>query len=548
MDIKELIKQYALKNAVDFNGKANPGAVIGKVLASDPKLKSKIKEISNLIKETIDEVNKLSPEQQKQELSNYKPIEVKKKEQKGLSELKNAKKVVMRLAPFPSGPLHIGNARPYILNDEYVRKYNGKLLLVIDDTIGSSQKPINKDAYTLIPEGLEWLKVNFDKKIIYKSDRLKIYYKYAEELINKNKAYVCKCSSTKLRNNRAKQIECKCRSNSIKDNLKEWKLMHKKYKEGKAALRIKTSMQDPNPAFRDRVLFRIADRIHPRTKKKFRVWPLLDFSWAIDDHLLGITHILRGKELMIESKMEKYIWDIFKWKHAEIIHTGLLQLEGIKLSKSKSGKEVKKGIYKGWDDPRTWSLQSLKRRGIRPEAIRIFCLNFGLTQTEITAPVDMLYSENKKLIDSISNRYFFVENPKKIKIKNTHPLTTKAPLHPDFPKRGVREFKVSDSFYISDKLEKDKIYRFMHLFNFRNKQFLSLEYRPDLKAKMIHWLPVQKNLVKIEIVMPDAEIKKGLAEPTIKDLKENEVCQFERTAFCRLDKKGKKFTFYYCHK
>ena len=106
--------------------------------------------------------------------------------------------------------------------------------------------------------------------------------------------------------------------------------------------------------------------------------------------------------------MEKYIWDIFGWKHAELLYNGLLQLEGIKISKSKAQKEVKSGEYFGWDDPRTWSLQSLKRRGIRAEAIRTFLLQFGMNQNEVTAPIDGLYAENKKLIEKEANKYFFI--------------------------------------------------------------------------------------------------------------------------------------------
>jgi len=456
----------------------------------------------------------------------------------------------MRIAPFPSGPLHIGNARTIILNDEYCKKYKGKLLLIMDDTIGSEEKPIVKEAYKLIPEGLDFLEVKYDKNIIYKSDRLEIYYKYAEELINKNKAYVCSCSSEELRENRKNEKDCKCRSQSVTENLKKWKLMFdKKTKEGSFTLRIKTSMQDKNPAFRDRVIARISEREHPRVGKKYRVWPLLDFSWAIDDHLLNVTHVIRGKDLMIESDMEKYIWDIFKWKHAELIHNGLLQLEGVKISKSKAQKEVKSGEYFGWDDPRTWSLQSLKRRGIKAEAIRTFLLQFGLNQNEVTAPIDGLYSENRKLIEKEADRYFFIENPKKIKIKNI--LKTikeaKAPLHPDL-KKGFRILKINDEFYVSDLIEKNKTYRFMHLFNFKNNEFVSEEYEQGLNAKMIHWLPVSKDLVNIEVLMPDGSVKKGLGEVDIKNVKENSVIQLERFAFCKLDKKEKnKLVFWYTH-
>ena len=559
--MEKIILKYALQNAVKYGGKANIGAVIGKIIAEDPSSKDNIKQLVPTINKVIKEVNALGKEKQLKKLQEIAPelLEEKEHKERGLSELPNAKKggVVLRLAPFPSGPLHIGNARPAIINDEYAKKYNGKLLLVIDDTIGSEEKMIVKEAYDLIIEGLKWLKVDYDK-IYYKSDRLEIYYKYAEELIKKDKAYVCFCSADELRDNRLKKKESEHRRKSISENLKNWKDMIKgSYKEGKAVLRIKTSMQDKNPAFRDRVLFRISNREHPRVKNKYPVWPLLEFSWAIDDHLLGITHVIRGKELMIESDMEKFIWDIFGWKHAELIHMGLLQLEGVKISKSKSSKEVKSGIYFGWDDPRTFSLQSLKRRGIQPEAIRQFCLGFGLTQAEIMAPIDSLYAENKKLIDATSYRYFFVGNPKKIKIEKAPQREVELDLHPD-NKKGGRLFSVNDDFYITEddynKFENNRLYRLMDCLNFIKKKdmfvFDSLEYEKykDKGTRIVHWLPT-KDVLEVEVLMPDASVVKGFGEKNLEKVKAGDTIQLERFGFCRLDKKEKnKLVFWFTHK
>jgi glutamyl-tRNA synthetase len=545
--MKDVILKYALKNASEYNGKANFQSVLGKILQEKPELKNNIKDLVKEINEVIKKVNSLSLHEQQSQLENY-TFKEKPKEEHVLPELPNVKdKVITRVAPYPSGPLHIGNARTLIINDEYAKMYNGKLLLIIDDTIGSEEKQIFKDAYKLIPESLRWLNFNFDKKIIYRSDRLKLYYKYAEELINLDKAYVCFCSSKELRHKRANGIECGHRNATVKENVENWKKMFK-MKEGKAVLRIKTSMQDPNPAFRDRVIFRISDREHPRTKKRYRIWPLLDFSAAVDDYSLNVTHIIRGKELMIEGEMEKYIWDIFNWPQKEIIHSGLLQISGIKLSKSKSREEVLSGKYIGWDDPRTYSLQSLKRRGFKPEAVRKFCLSFGLTQTEITAPIESLCAENKKFVDKTSKRYFVIFNPKKIKIQNAPNLKVKAPLHPEF-NYGYRIFNTNDKFYVQDNLEKNKNYRFMHLFNFKDNKFISRGLNKDLDAKMIHWLPVSKDLVNVEVLMDDGKFVKGLGEKDLKKVKVNEVVQFERNFFARLDKKEKnKLVFWFTHK
>ncbi len=563
--IDELLLKYALQNAVKYRGKADVSAITGKIIQENPKLKSKAKEISKQAAEIVKQVNNMPLIDQVSELKRIAPemLEEKKheKQETVLPDLPNAKgRVVMRLAPFPSGALHIGNAKTYLLNALYAEKYDAKLLLVMDDTIGSEEKQVLSEAYDLIEDAFQWLNVKYEQPVIYKSDRLQIYYKYAEEIIKKARAYVCSCSAEILRKNREQGKECNCRSQTAGKNLKEWKNMLKGiYKEGQAVLRIKTSMQDKNPAFRDRVLFRISAREHPRIGRKYSVWPMLEFSWAIDDRLLGITHIIRGKDLMMESEMCKFIWNIFRWKNPVMIHVGLVRIEGLeaKISKSKAQQEVRKGIFKGWDDPRTWSIQSLRRRGIKAEAIRGFVKSMGLNENDIIVPIDVLYSLNRKLAESC-NRHFFIAEPVKIKINAAPDAHAEVPLHPDHIERGSRQFKTRQEFYVSkddyENMKKNKgIYRFMHLFNFSSElSYHSIKMQDDLDAKLIHWLPAdkenEKNLIKTEILMPDASIVKGLAEEGIKNLSEGEVIQFERFGFCRLDKKGDIFKFWFGHK
>jgi len=419
-DLENKTYAYALKNAVAHEGKAMQGPVISSLFNEGLK-NSEVGKYVKKICEIIMKVNAMSFEEQEKEFAKLKDDVSEREVREGLEELPNAKegKVVLRLAPFPSGALHIGNAKTYLLNALYAERYKGKLMFMMDDTIGSEEKQIMKDAYQLIPEAFDWLKVNYEKPILYKSDRLEIYYKYAQELIEKGKAYVCLCSLEKLRENRLKGIECEHRKQTPKKALEEWKKMFTEYKPMQASLRLKTSMKSPDPAFRDRVLFRISEREHPRVGKKYRVWPLLEFSWAIDDHLLKITHIIRGKDLMIESEMEKFIWDIFGWKYPELLHAGMVKVEGMgaKISKSKSQKEILSGEFSGWDDPRTWSVQSLRKRGFQPEVLRKFVENIGLNQNDIKVPVDVLYSLNRKVISELAKSADFEENPKgKLKV------------------------------------------------------------------------------------------------------------------------------------
>lgn len=546
----KLILKYAIKNASDF-GNAQVGPVVSKILMEKPELKSELKTLMPKIKKAVDDVNKMSVAERKKLLEEFgseikeyddaRAKHLKEEAEKGLPELLgDTSKVVMRLAPFPSGPLHIGNARTYILNDEYVKRYNGKLLLVIDDTIGSAEKQIAPEAYDLIPEGLQWLGINFEKSIIYKSDRLDIYYQHAEKLIEKNAAYVCECPVETLRANRAEGKDCKCRSKSVAENLTDWKkMLDSTFKEGEAALRLKTSMQHKNPAFRDRVLFRISETPHPRVGTKYRVWPLLELSWAIDDYVLGITHVMRGKDLMMETEMEQFIWGIFGWVGPQVIHTGLFSVEGVKISKSKSQAEVRSGSYTGWDDPRTWSLQSLRKRGILPEAIRKFTLASRMSQSEVTVPVESLYSENRKLLDPTTNRYFAVFEPVFISLPINK--TVEIPLHPE--KKETRKITVDGGVYISksdfDKFKGQEI-RLMDLANVKLDEKPTLITDENKSVQKIQWVP--KDCFEITIVMPDGTTRKANAEKEVSKLKTGDIIQFVRLGFCRLDKE-----FHFAH-
>ena len=450
VDLDKEIMAYALQNAIEF-GNSKAGNVLPKLFQHGLE-KNQISEVIPRIQEIVKEVNSFSSDERFKKFGDLKEVVKKRVEvEESLRDLPGivkGKKPRFRLAPFPSGALHIGNAKTYVLNALYAEKYGGEIILVMDDTIGSAEKPLVKKSYKLIEHAFKWLEIEYDK-IVYKSDRLKIYYKYAEELIKKNKAYVCYCEVQELRENRRNGIECGCRQFPIGIQKKRWEEMFK-MKEGHGVLRIKTDMQDLNPAFRDRVLFKISDRAHVRVGKKYRVWPTLEMSWAIDDHLLGITHIIRGNDLAIETDMEKYIWDIFRWKHPEVIHTGLIRLDGIgaKISKSKAQKEVLSGEFTGWDDPRTWSIQSLKRRGIKKEAVRDFIEGIGLNRQDTTVPIETLYSLNRKLIDEKSNRYSFVENPKKINLKKKITVgEIEVPIHPN--KGDLRLIKMGPSIFIS---------------------------------------------------------------------------------------------------
>ena len=272
-EVKKILWIQGLKNAVEFGGKPNKKAVMGKLMAERKDLRSKSKEIIPILDEVINEILSLKIEEQKKKLLQLDPTALEKKEtievEKSLPDLPDLDKfeqVVMRLAPYPSGALHIGNARMIVLNNEYVKRYNGKLILFYDDTIGSPKslrdspkaKYVLPEAYDLIKEGLDWLGVKIDE-IYYKSDRIEIFYDYCEKLIKDNMAYVCFCDATTFREKYKKvKKDCPHRSQTISKNLEEWNnMLNGKYRETEAVVRLKTGMTQKDPALRDQIIMRI---------------------------------------------------------------------------------------------------------------------------------------------------------------------------------------------------------------------------------------------------------------------------------------------------
>jgi len=563
MDIKQQILKYALQNAVKFNGKANSGAVLGKILAENPKLKDKVKEIKKEIEKIVGEVNRKKLEKQIEELKKIAPElleEKKKEEKKELPELKNAKNVVMRFEPSPSGPLHIGHAYVLSLNYAYCKKYKGKLILRIADT---NPENIDPQAYSMIPEDANWLTMNGISETVVQSDRMKIYYDYAEKLISLEKAYVCTCHQERFKEFSDAMKECPCRNIPKKENIERWRKMFNEFKEGEAALRIKTDIKHKNPALRDFVAMRICDREHARQGTSYRVWPTMNFAVAIDDIEMKVSHTLRGKDHYDNAKKQEYIYKYLNKKPPQNIFLGRINFIDMEVSCSKTRPLIEAKEYSGWDDIRLPFLAALRRRGYKPEALLKFALDMGVNMHDKTISKEeffkILDSHNRNIIEPIANRYFFVEDPVEIDIKNAPGRMAEVNLHPDFPERGKRVFKTAGRFYVTkddfEQIKENKLYRLMDCLNFikKGKEFLfdSLEYEKfkEKGEKIIHWIPVDKSIISVKVLMPDGKIKRGFAEEGIKGLKIGDVCQFERFGFVRLDSiENGKYIFWFIHK
>ena len=605
-NLKDLVYKYALQNAVKHKGTAQNGAVIGIIMSSHPEFRKDAKEVSKTVGEIVAKINALSFEDQSEELDKMGGlvVEEKKVEEKGLAELPNVKgEVVLRFAPNPSGPLHIGHARAAILNNEYVKKYGGKLVLRIEDT---DPRRVYPDAYEMIDEDLSWMDVKIDEKFI-QSDRIPIYYEYAQKLIELGGAYMCTCEGGEFKKLKDQKLPCPCRDQGIEENLKLWEEMEN-MNEGDAVLRVKTDIEHKNPAIRDFPAMRIVEAEHPRTGNKYKIYPMMNFSVVIDDHLMGMTHVLRGKDHLANSEKQKYIYEHFGWDIPEFIHYGRLKMEDIALSTSKAKEGIENGTYSGWDDPRLGTIRAIAKRGIMKESLEELMNEIGVKIADSTVSWKKIYGLNRAILEEAANRYFFVWNPEEVIIddfpqdKNE---IIKRPMHPDFLDQGYREIPFNGEFYLvkedlyegykeikiidgqiseenpkihSDILEYAKeleyefadklLYKAIRLMDALNiivfqldygsenteKEYIGVVYNSSFEdakkvgAQIIHWIPAEDN-VNVEVVMPDASIIEGLAEPSCKNLKIGDIVQFERFGFARLDEiKDDKLVFYFAHK
>ena len=554
-DLEKIVFKYALLNAAKHKGSANPGAVIGSIMANEEELRSKAKEIGPLAGKIVAQVNALSAEEQASEMKKY-GVEVEEKKPKakevGLQELPGThENIVLRFAPNPSGPLHIGHSRAAVPNAEYVKRHNGKLILRIEDT---DPKRVFEPAYEMIPEDLAWLGINPDE-IIYQSDRFEIYYDYARQLIEKGAAYMCTCDGATFKELKDNCKPCPCRDNSVEENLALWEKFDT-MQAGEAVLRVKTDINHKNPAIRDWVAMRLVDEEHPRMGTKYRIYPMMNFSVSVDDHLMGMTHVLRGKDHLANSEKQKYLYDHMEWDLPEFIHYGRLKMEDIALSTSKAMAGIEDGTYSGWDDPRLGTLRAIARRGIDPRTIYNLITEIGVKMADSAISWKKIYGLNRNFVEPIANRYFFCEEPVEVSVNGYEDgdVTIERPLHADHMDRGNRLLSFDGSAYIAKADYADGLFRWMDAVNVEiagedvNYHSTSFEEARDVKARIIQWVPTKEN-VNVKIVMDDASVKTGLGEIALNDLEVGDIVQFERVGFARLDEiKDDELVFYYAHK
>lgn len=450
-EVAALLRKYALQNALEYDGQGQVGSVMGRVMGENPDLRSRGKELAGFIAGEVQTANALATSEGLDHiraiLAEESPdaLEKKVKERReGLPPLPNAVDgaVVLRFAPNPNGPLSFGHARGVVINAELAAMHDGEVILRFDDTDAVVKRP-DPEAYAKIEADFTWLAGRAPDRVLRASDRMEFYLQHAEKALTEGHAYVCECTGEAFKEHRVAKTACPCRDRSSDANLALWASMKDgTLQPGDAVVRIRTDMSLRNPALRDWPALRIQHADHPMVGGRYKVWPLLDFQSAVEDHLQGVTHIVRGKDLMDSTRKQVLLYEKFGWTYPETLYWGRVKVHefgGFSTSQMKT--DIAEGRFTGWDDPRLPTLQALRRRGYDAGAMRRFWIDLGLTQKDIAVPMATLNSLNAKAVDAEAPRLSFVRDPVRLALDCADidlPDSVTLPVHPEHPEKGVR--------------------------------------------------------------------------------------------------------------
>jgi glutamyl-tRNA synthetase len=441
--------------------------------------------------------------------------------------------------------------------------YDGKFILRFDDT---NPENAHLEFYKAQKEDLQWLGIEWDEEY-NTSDNLEKHYTLAKQLIEQGNAYICQCSAESIKKGRFKGTECRCRSFSVEESLDEWEKMLHSSVEGRI-LRLKGDMSCANTALRDPTLFRIIDKIHPLQGDKYRVWPTYDFAGAVEDSLGGVTHPFRTKEYELRDECYFKLLDFLNLRKPHLMEFSRLSIQGMPVSKRKIKPLIEQGKVTGYDDVRLPTLRGLKRRGIIPEAIKQFVFSQGVSKVESTVDFSLLEADNRKILDPVAKRYFFVNTPIRLIVENAPLIKKSIRLHPSEKKLGNRMIKTNSNFYVPkadiEKIDVGCIFRLKDLYNVKIKEKNKIIYGEYAGKELIaDSLKIQwttEKFIKVNIFIPkplfinekfnpnSLSKLEGFAEDAVSTLKSDEIIQFERFGFVRIEKQDNKIIGFFAHK
>ncbi|KAJ8140841.1 hypothetical protein OY671_005978 [Metschnikowia pulcherrima] len=333
-------------------------------------------------------------------------------------------KVFTRFPPEPNGFLHIGHSKAIMVNFGYAKHHGGNCYLRFDDTNPEAEEEVY---FNSIKSMVEWL--GFAPwKITYSSDYFDQLYELAEKLITSGKAYVDHCTPEEVKAQRGmkpdgtlggERFPSPYGDNSVEQNLRDFRQMRDgHYKPGEATLRMKQDITSPSPQMWDLVAYRVLDAPHHRTGDKWKIYPTYDFTHCLVDSFENISHSLCTTEFRLSRESYEWLCDALHVYRPAQREYGRLNITGTIMSKRKIAKLVTEGYVRGWDDPRLFTLESIKRRGVPPGAILSFINTLGVTTSTTNIQVVRFESAVRQYLDSTTPRLMLVLDPVLCEVAN----------------------------------------------------------------------------------------------------------------------------------
>jgi glutaminyl-tRNA synthetase len=367
---------------------------------------------------------------------------------------KRGGRVVTRFPPEPNGYLHIGHAKSICLNFGIAQEYTGVCHLRFDDT-----NPAREDVEYVdsIQDDVRWLGFDWGAKKFYASDYYEQLYQFAEQLIQKGKAYVCDLSFEEIQKYRGAPTvpgtDSPYRTRSVEENLDLFRRMRAgEFAEGQRVLRAKIDMASPNIHLRDPILYRIRKVEHHRTGNAWCIYPMYDYAHPLSDMIEGITHSICTLEFEVHRPLYDWLLETLQTPcHPQQIEFARLNLSYTMMSKRKLLQLVEEGLVSGWDDPRMPTIAGYRRRGYTPEAIRAFCKRIGVTKFNGLTDVGVLEFSIREDLNKTARRVMAVLRPIKVVLTNLpddHEEPIEAINNPEDPNAGSRAVPFTNTVYV----------------------------------------------------------------------------------------------------
>ncbi len=340
--------------------------------------------------------------------------------QQDLASGKYGGRVHTRFPPEPNGYLHIGHAKSICLNYGIAQEFGGLFNLRFDDTNPTKEEQEYVDA---IVEDVRWLGAEWGDRLFYASDYFDALYAWAVQLIRAGRAYVDDLSAEEIRAYRGTLTEpgrnSPYRDRTVAENLDLFERMKAgEFPDGSRVLRAKIDMASPNINLRDPVMYRILHASHHRTGDQWCIYPMYDWAHGQCDSLEGITHSICTLEFENNRPLYEWFLEQLGIYRPQQIEFARLNLTYTIMSKRKLLKLVQGGYVDGWDDPRMPTLSGMRRRGITPEALRLFCDRIGVSKANSVVDYAMLADAIRTDLEARAPRVMAVLDPLKLVIDN----------------------------------------------------------------------------------------------------------------------------------